>query len=106
MQQVRAEVEGLALEPVEYLFGREAKVWEPVLDPTDESIDRSLVTQEGRRRGRTRERRAEKLDRNWALVRGFELRGGTRREPDQLALERASPESGEFILVALKTRRR
>lgn len=106
MQQVRAEVEGLALDPVNYLFEREAKLWEPVLDPTDESIDRALVIQEGRRSSRTRERRAEELDRNWALVRGFELRGGTRREPDQLALERASPKSGEFILVALKTRRK
>jgi hypothetical protein len=101
MQQVRAEVTQAGVVSFEYLFERERVGWEPELSenerllPHHDVVDRvSLVEGRG------------KAGDGWQLVRSLNPRTGHAREKDEVALRRASPESGSFILVSLRRRRR
>jgi hypothetical protein len=100
MQQVRAKVETGNLEPFEYLFERERQAWDPefssneIVHPSKEIADPiALAEAEGSRR---------KFD--WRLVTGLVPRLGAPKEPDEVALSRAAPESGSFVLVSLRRR--
>ena len=44
--------------------------------------------------------------RSWKLVKGLAPRLGAAREKDEVALKLAAPDSGSFILVSLRRRRR
>jgi len=102
MQQVRAEVLSPSLDSFEYLFERERTAWDPSF-AADGNISAPLelsdnvMIQEARPRGGRGE---------WRLVKGLTQRAGAAKERDEAALKLASPESGAFILVSLRRRRR
>ncbi len=103
MQQVRAEVQSSSIVPFEYLFERESTAWDPEFARDDElhlpigkAGDAALIEANG---GYT-------AVQSWKLVKGLLPRLGAAREKDQLALQLASPESGKFVLVSLRRRRR
>jgi hypothetical protein len=103
MQQVRAEVKGLSVPPLEYLFERESVAWEPEfatggeLPLVEDTLGHAVVD----------ETRAGYGDvQSWKLVKGLTPRRGSARERDQAALKLAAPESGSFVLVSLRRRRR
>lgn len=103
MQQVRAEVRSNHVSPYEYLFDRKSAKWNPKFSmdgkhhlPVRKVKDGALEEAAG---GTHRVQ-------NWKLVIGLVPRSGTSRESDQLALQQASPESGNFILVSLRRRQR
>ena len=105
MQQVRAEVQSRALYDWEYMFERERQAWDPEFSKSDvlhispEFTDRSILD-EARLGVPANAKDA------WKLVTGLAQRTGSARERDQEALDRASPESGSFILVSLRRRRK
>ena len=103
MQQVRAKVQSCSIVPFEYLFERESIAWEPEFARDDELHlpsgkleDAALVEAGG----------GYSAVQSWKLVKGLVPRSGSAPEKDQLALELASPDSGSFILVSLRRRRR
>jgi hypothetical protein len=101
MQQVRADVETANLEPIEYLFERERQGWDPVfsstdfLEPTKEIVDLSALA----------EAKGPRHNLDWRLVTGLAPRLGIAKEKDEVALSRAAPDSGSFVLVSLRRRR-
>ncbi len=103
MQQVRAEIREPAVQPFEYHFERESQVWDPELAGDEElklPPDRlGLHVVDEARAGY---RRIE----SWKLVKGLARRSGSPREKDEAALRLAAPESGSFVLVSLRRRRR
>lgn len=101
MQQVRATVQSPTTPPLEYSFEVEQKDWEPELSEEDEIrpsqiLQNKIALFEASGGGRPKNA--------WKLVTGFRLREGA--EADRLALERAKPKSGAFVLVSLRTRKR
>ena len=104
-QQVRAEVEADDVVPFEYVFEREKEGWDPDFGSEDEEI---LSSQErmqnqlamaeamgpGRREG------------GWMLVKALRRRQGLAWEKDEAALRLAAPDSGSFVLVSLRRRRK
>jgi hypothetical protein len=105
MQQVRAEVKASNVTSFEYLFERERVAWDPVFSSEDVSPDEhehpsQVLVDE------VRKTRAEQTSGaiEWKLVRGLAPRLGLER--DQAALRLAAPESGSFILVSLRRRKK
>jgi hypothetical protein len=103
MQQVRAEVLSSNIVPFDYLFERESVAWDPEFArdgdlhlPSGRLEETALVEAAG----------GHLAVQNWKLVKGLMPRLGAAREKDELALKLASPESGAFILVSLRRRRR
>ncbi len=102
-QQVRAEVQSSSVDDYEYRFERDRAVWDPEFaaegqleEPPQASTKVAQYTAHGRR----------EAVRGWKLVKGLVRREGSARERDQAALQLVSPDSGSFILVSLKRRRR
>jgi hypothetical protein len=99
MQQVRAEIKEPSVQPFEYLFERESQAWDPDFAESDElSLPSDHLGQNVLDEARAGYRRIE----NWKLVKGLVRRSGSPRERDEVALRRAAPESGSFILVSLR----
>jgi hypothetical protein len=103
MQQVRAKVQSSSIVPWEYLFERESTAWDPEfakdgdLHLRSEKPEDAVLVEAGG---------GYSTVQSWKLVKGLVPREGVPREKDQLALELASPDSGAFILVSLRRRRR
>jgi hypothetical protein len=102
MQQVRAEVESPSIVPFEYLFNREKSEWdpeystEPSLHPRDIGAPIALKEALGGRNPRE----------GWRLVKKLVPRPGSGLEKDHAALELVKPESGSFLLVSLRRRKK
>ncbi|MGM4892062.1 hypothetical protein [Tardiphaga sp. 839_C3_N1_4] len=103
MQQVRVEVSAANVEVFEYQFEREAKGWDP-----DYSHDHKVFpSQEIENEVALLEAQGDpKSPRAWKLVKGLIPRQGSAKEKDEAALMLASPDSGSFILVSLRRRRK
>jgi hypothetical protein len=101
MQQVRAEVEAGSVVSFEYLFEREKAAWDPEFS-TDEQVNPSneIINEVAEARG------GDKHTRGWKLVKGLVPRLGSATERDEAALRLAAPDSGSFILVSLRRRRK
>lgn len=102
MQQVRAKVVDTKLPSYEYAFERERTGWDPVFSEIDviDALEPPLLEEVARREARGGRQIAA-----WRLVSAIEPRSGSQFETDQKALNRATPESGAFILVSLRRRR-
>lgn len=100
-QQIRAVVIDKPLDLFEYAFERERKDWEPVLssDYVLSTTDTPLLSERARQ-----EAGADRDIDQWQLVTQLRAPSGSVFEADQLALELASPDSGSFVLVALRRR--
>ncbi|MDU0359827.1 hypothetical protein RWK44_05305 [Rhizobium sp. 25PS6] len=102
MQQVRAKVVNTSLSSYEYAFERERAGWDPaysevdVIDVSESSLSDDVARHEAR---------GYRQINTWRLVTSLEPRSGSQLETDQKALNRATPESGAFILVSLRRRR-
>jgi len=103
MQQVRAEVKRLSVDPFEYVFERERKEWSPkfsdekALVPAGDTENEAVLNEARGGIYRISE---------WKLVKGLVAREGSALERDAIALKLASPESGSFVLVSLRRRRK
>ena len=102
MQQVRAEVGVSSVVSFEYVFERERVGWDPEfstdeLHPSKEIID-EVALAEAWGGGRP--------TRGWMLVNGLTPRLDSAKESDEAALRLAKPESGSFVLVSLRRRRK
>lgn len=106
MQQVRAEIKAPFVETLEYLFERDSAAWDPEFAP-----DGDLLVSSKRELSRSAEFIGEtrgnySLIQSWKRVSGLARRKGAAREKDEDALRLAAPESGSFILVSLRRRKR
>jgi hypothetical protein len=113
MQQVRAKVEAPTINPFEYLFERPGAEWDPEFSDADALVPMSdknalvpltdhkdlLIVSEEARGGSYRIPR-------WKLVKGLRRREPSGHTPDERALKLAAPESGSFILVSVRGRRK
>ena len=127
MQQVRAEVKSNTVVPFDYLFERESAAWDPEFAtegelPVPDSIGETALVEKDQllrvEPGAIEPVRTNKLAtveearggypsiRSWKQVRGLVPRLGAAREKDEDALKLASPDSGSFIIVSLRRRRR
>jgi hypothetical protein len=103
MQQVRAEIKSPSVDKFEYLFERESQAWDPdfsdghALKLPPDRFGEHVVDE-----ARAGYRRIK----DWKLVKGLVRRSGSPREKDEAALRLAAPESGSFILVSVRRRRR
>jgi hypothetical protein len=104
MQQIRAVIVPVALDSFEYRFDREATVIEPVLSAVEPIVS-------GRKRldfdgdvVRMPSKRRREVD-VWHVVSDLTFREGPTRERDAIALERARPDRGSYILVSVQRRR-
>ena len=106
-QQVRAEVKAPDIVAYEYLFEREGREWDPefsadntLLLPGDDnsSLPEKVELEEARG--------GYKTISSWKLVKGLVSREGSTRVRDEAALKLAAPDSGSFILVSLRRRRK
>jgi hypothetical protein len=103
MQQVRAEIKELAVQPLEYLFERESVAWDPEfaqggeLRLMEDTLGHPVMDEARAGYGNVR---------SWKLVTGLVPRRGSAIERDAAALKLAAPESGSFVLVSLRRRRR
>lgn len=104
MQQVRAEVKSSTVISFEYLFERESVAWNPEFAPDDE-LQLPMEKAENAVLEEARGGRYHTV-RTWKLVKGLAPRLGAAREKDEVALKLAAPDSGSFILVSLRRRRR
>jgi len=102
-QQVRADVERGDVEPFEYLFERERKGWEPEFSPNEQLL---VADQVAKGTALIEARGGKRFTQSWALVKGLVAREGSAKERDAAALKLAAPESGSFVLVSLRRRRR
>ncbi len=102
MQQVRAEVRSSGVQPFEYLFERERAGWDPQFSDHEQVsqprqiVDRTVAVSKG----------SEATAKPSRLVVGLAPRSGPAKEIDEAALKLAAPESGSFILVSLRRRKR
>lgn len=104
-QQIRAEVVNEGVTPFEYLFDREREGWDPQFAPqgtesipSHEAIKDQVALAEAVGPGRS--------EGAWKLVRALSRRKGPAWEKDQAALLLAAPDSGSFVLVSLRRRRK
>jgi hypothetical protein len=102
MQQVRAKVESTTVKAWEYAFEQEKLEWEPVFSSTDE-LPLRLEFEEDQSPSHIAiySRQPEA----WRRVTGLSQRIGLPMDGDQAALALARPDSGAFVLVALRRRR-
>jgi hypothetical protein len=97
MQQVRAEVGASSVVSFEYQFEREKAGWDPefavdaIVRPPEEISDEVALSE---------------AKRGWKLVHGLVPRLGVAKEKDEVALRLAAPDSGSFVLVSLRRRRK
>lgn len=103
MQQVRAEVEAPSLTSFDYSFEREKIGWIPEFFTGEDLV---LPHDIGQLLGHSKVGRSEQPENQWKLVRGLIPPQGAAHEIDQVALRLAAPESGKFILVSLRRRRK
>ncbi|MFN0020329.1 MAG: hypothetical protein ACKVP0_18885 [Pirellulaceae bacterium] len=105
MQQVRCEVQSLEVPPFDYLFDRERTGWDPIFSqdnddvlqpvgPASDGVDAEDVWF------------SKTADIGWKRVKGLAPRRGSAVLEDEAALKLAAPESGFFILVSLRRRRK
>jgi hypothetical protein len=126
MQQVRAEIMAASVEDLEYLFDRAGMMWFPEFAPDDElAIDaKDIVSQtsaslqlDSTSADLTSRRKEEEMFMieargdfhripSWRRVKGLVRLDGSPREKDEAALKLVAPESGSFILVSLRRRKR
>lgn len=102
-QQVRAEVKSKDVVPYEYLFERQIKEWDPEFTPGRSLLPVHEIHDEKALVEATANRR---VTRGWKLVTGLVSRERAAYEKDQSALQLAAPESGSFILVSLRRRKK
>jgi hypothetical protein len=103
MQQVRVEVERAGIDSFDYLFEREKRGWDPEFSRDEELYPGINLTHDANS--------ADALGsdigrRGWRLVKGLVPRFGLAPERDEEALRLAAPESGSFILVSRRRRRK
>jgi hypothetical protein len=103
MQQVRVEVSAASVGLFEYQFEREVKGWDPEF-ALDHEVHPARET--GNEVALMEAQGDPKSPRAWKLVKGLIARQGSAKERDQAALMLAAPDSGSFILVSLRRRRR
>jgi len=103
MQQVRAEVASPGIEPFDYLFNREKLEWNPefaaspaISPPANVASKTTLHEALGGRSSGD----------GWKLVKKLVPRQDVGREKDYAALELVKPESGSFLLVSLRRRKK
>jgi hypothetical protein len=125
MQQVRAEIKAHSVEAFEYLFERESVAWDPEfasdgelpvgskregspakLPLQRESTNELVVSDKDELIFVEETRGSNPRIQSWKPVRGLSRRMGSPREKDEVALRLAAPESGSFILVSLRRRKR
>jgi hypothetical protein len=126
MQQVRAEIKAPSVESFEYLFEREGVAWDPEFAPDGEllvsSPHEALLTKAPRHLESTSNNIVLRDEKELVFVeetrgnhsrvqsrkrvKGLIRRMGSPREKDEVALKLAAPESGSFILVSLRRRKR
>jgi hypothetical protein len=103
MQQVRAEVDAGSLISFEYVFEREKTGWDPEFS-TDDQVHPSheIINEVALAEAWS----GDRPKREWKLVKGLVPRIGSAKERDEVALRLAAPDSGSFILVSLRRRRK
>jgi hypothetical protein len=102
MQQVRVEVESQSVVPFDYLFDREKSEWDP-----EYSNESSLHPEKIRTPIALKEAWGSKNSREgWKLVKKLVPRASSGQEKDHAALALVKPESGSFLLVSLRRRRK
>jgi hypothetical protein len=91
--------------PFEYQFEREKIAWDPEF--SEEKLIVPYNNREPSNRIMLTEARGDNraMD-GWMLVKGLVSREGPIWEKDQAALSLAAPESGSFILVSLRRRKK
>lgn len=103
MQQVRAKVVSESLVQYDYLFDREKLLWEPEYEqgmeifPTHPRLEKATLEEAfgSRQQGPP-----------WHLVTKLVPRAGSALEKDQAALALVAPESGSFLLVSVRRRKK
>jgi hypothetical protein len=103
LQQVRARVELIDVDPYDYLFEREKVGWDPEFSP-DERLE--FFDQDAHKATQLEALGNNRVLSGWRLVTGLVPRVGEAKERDEAALKLAAPESGSFILVSLRRRRK
>lgn len=103
MQQVRAEVGSASVAPFEYLFQRERRQWFPEISDEEQVTP---VFEKSNSSALILSRGGDRAGPAWKLVTNLVTREEGAVEPDHAALKLAAPESGSFILVSLKRRRK
>ena len=117
-QQVRAEVETPYLDALEYSFEREKVGWDPEFSGEGTLRPQSLPALEGDRQTSLEPvmdhfanavmlkeaRGGDRARHGWRLVKRLIPRSGPAFEKDAAALSLATPDSGSFIVVALRRR--
>jgi hypothetical protein len=104
MQQVRAEIKEPYVQLFEYLFERESQAWDPEF-ATGEQLAIVSARRDQQLTNEAREGQHGRIQ-SWRLVKGLVHRSGSPRERDQAALSLAAPDSGSFVLVSVRRRRR
>jgi hypothetical protein len=108
MQQVRAEIQTGNIDSFEYFFERQRVGWNPEFDISEavQPLYKAQPLNENNGSVAIREARGNKGVDRWRLVRGLSPRTGSPKERDEAALKLAAPESGSFVLVSVRRRRR
>jgi hypothetical protein len=102
-QQVRAEVKSKDIVPYEYLFEREITEWVPKFAEDAPFLPK---IREGKEVALTEAQADHRVTDGWKLVKGLATRQDAFLEKDRAALLLAAPESGSFILVSLRRRKK
>jgi hypothetical protein len=126
MQQVRAEVRAPGVDSYEYLFERERTEWDRVLSdenalipsggrpfiPSNEKLliasgEKPLIPSVRSKHAVVlAEARGSRGVSTWKLVKGLTRREGSPHGREEAALKLAAPDSGSFILVSVRRRKK
>jgi len=101
MQQVRVEVDREGVDLFDYQFDRNKSEWNPIFG----EAAGSLTVERSNRPASVEARGGPNREGRWRLVRGLTPREKT-PEADAIALKKVSPESGSFVLISLRRRRK
>jgi hypothetical protein len=104
MQQVRAEVLSAMTDNFEHQFETHKNEWDPVYADQQDIFENFPSGISVTNRDRFSDDRVP--GKEWHLVNGLVPREGERSTRDRVALERASPDSGSYVLVSLRRRLR
>src|SRR5580704_226476 len=99
MQQVRVQVHNNVFGDFEYLFDTGRTAWMPIFDTED-----ALTVPEAYRPVLANLMIREDME--WYRVRGLQATSGTSSSDYEVTLKESAPESGSFILMSLRRRRR
>lgn len=102
-QQVRAKVDAASVSPYEYLFERERQTWWPTFSNREEVHPEGAPDEPFPIHDTPWHKESRQA---WKLVTGLRQGEGAALEKDAKALELAKPESGSFVLVSLRRRRK